>query len=90
MILGTWMYAKTLHLERLRAALAESRLQRATQAGLPFLLLSTPAWSELLVNHGKMGVVVGVAVIIGLGLGLWSMVHSRQARALNQEMERPS
>ena len=90
MILGTWMYAKTLHLERLRAALAESRLQRATQAGLPFLLLSTPAWSEPLVNHGKMGVVVGVAVIIGLGLGLWSMVHSRQARALNQEMERPS
>ena len=90
MILGTWMYAKTLHLERLRAALAESRLQRATQAGLPFLLLYTPAWSEPLVNHGKMGVVVGVAVIIGLGLGLWSMVHSRQARALNQEMERPS
>jgi heme exporter protein C len=90
MILGTWMYAKTLHLERLRAALAESRLQRATQAGLPFLLLSTPSWSEPLVNHGKMGVVVGVAVIIGLGLGLWSMVHSRQARALNQEMERPS
>ena len=90
MILGTWMYAKTLHLERLRAALAESRLQRATQAGLPFLLLSTPGWSEPLVNHGKMGVVVGVAVIIGLGLGLWSMVHSRQARALNQEMERPS
>ena len=89
MILGTWMYAKTLHLERLRAALAESRLQRATQAGLPFLLLSTPGWSEPLVNHGKMGVVVGVAVIIGLGLGLWSMVHSRQARALNQEMERP-
>ncbi|HAI00434.1 MAG TPA: hypothetical protein DCL98_02920 [Flavobacteriales bacterium] len=90
MILGTWMYAKTLHLERLRAALAESRLQRATQAGLPFLLLSTPGWSEPLVNHGKMGVVVGVAVIIGLGLGLWSMVRSRQARALNQEMERPS
>ena len=90
MILGTWMYAKTLHLERLRAALAESRLQRATQSGLPFLLLTTPAWSDPLVNHGKMGVVVGVAVIIGLGLGLWSMVHSRQARALNQEMERPS
>ena len=90
MILGTWMYAKTLHLEKLRAALAESRLQRATQAGLPFLLLSTPAWSEALVNHGKMGVVVGVAVIIGLGLGLWSMVHSRQARTLNQEMERSS
>ena len=89
MILGTWMYAKTLHLERLRAALAESRLQRATKAGLPFLLLTTPAWSEPLVKHGKMGVVVGVAVIIGLGLGLWSLVHTRQARVLNQELERP-
>lgn len=88
MILGTWMYAKTLRLERLRATLAESRLQRATQAGLPFLLLTTPTWSDPLMKDGKMGVVVGVAVIIGLGLGLWSLVHSRQARALNQEIER--
>ncbi|MGB2292381.1 MAG: hypothetical protein ACPH5L_08705, partial [Flavobacteriales bacterium] len=90
MILGTWMYAKTLRLERLRATLAESRLQRATQAGLPFLLLTTPSWSDPLVKDGKMGVVVGVAVIIGLGLGLWSLVHSRQARDLNQEIERHS
>ena len=90
MILGAWMYAKTLHLERMRATLAVSRLQRATKAGLPFLLLTTSTWSEPLVNHGKMGVVVGVAVIIGLGLGLWSLVHTRQARALNQEMEHHS
>ena len=88
MILGTWMYAKTLHLERLRAALAESRLQRATKAGLPILPLTTPTWSDPLLSHGKMGVVVGVAVIIGLGLGLWSLVHGSQARALNQEIER--
>ena len=90
MILGTWMYAKTLHLERLRAALAESRLQRTTKAGLPFLLLTTPTWSDPLVNHGKMGVVAGVAVIIGVGLGLWGLVHRSQARTLNQEIERHS
>ena len=82
------MYAKTLHLERLRAALAESRLQRATKAGFPILLMTTPTWSDPLLSHGKMGVVVGVAVIIGLGLGLWSLVHGSQARALNQEIER--
>ena len=88
MILGTWMYAKTLRLERMRATLAGSRLQRATKAGLPFFLLTTSTWSDPLVNDGKMGVVVGVAGIIGVGLGLWSLVHSRQARDLNQEIER--
>ena len=88
MILGTWMYAKTLRLEQMRATLADSRLQRATKAGLPFLLLTTSTWSDPLVNDGKMGVVVGVAVIIGVGLGLWSLVHRSQARALNQEIER--
>ena len=90
MILGTWMYAKTLRLERMRTTLAESRLQRATKAGLPFFLLTTSTWSDPLVKDGKMGVVVGVVVIIGVGLGLWSLVHSRQARDLNQEIERHS
>ena len=90
MILGSWMYAKTLRLERMRATLAESRLQRATKAGLPFFLLTTSTWSDPLVNDGKIGVVVGVAVIIGVGLGLWSLVHIRQARDLNQEIERHS
>ena len=90
MILGSWMYAKTLRLERIRATLAESRLQRATKAGLPFFLLTTSTWSDPLVNDGKMGVVVGVAVVIGVGLGLWSLVHIRQARDLNQEIERHS
>ena len=90
MILGSWMYAKTLRLERMRATLAESRLQRATKAGLSFFLLTTPTWSAPLVNDGKMGVVVGVAVIIGVGLGLWGLVHRSQARTLHQEIERHS
>ena len=88
MILGTWMYAKTLHLERMRATMAESRLQRATKAGLPFAALTASTWSDPLTNDGKMGVVVGVAIIIGLGLGIWSLVHARESKALNQENER--
>ena len=90
MILGTWMYAKTLQLERMRATLAESRLQRATKAGLPFAALTVSTWSDPLVADGKMGVVVGVAIIIGLGLGLWSLVHARTSKVLNQKNQRPA
>ena len=90
MILGTWMYAKPLQLERMRATLAESRLQRATKAGLPFAALTASTWSDPLVADGKMGVVVGVAIIIGLGLGLWSLVHARTSKVLNQKNQRPA
>jgi hypothetical protein len=90
MILGTWMYAKTLHLEKLRDTLAKSQLQRGTKAGLPMALLTTSAWSDPLVSDGKMGVVFGVAMIIGVGLSIWMLTYVRQAKALNSRSKRPS
>ena len=90
MILGTWMYSKTLHLEKLRDTLAKSQLQRGTKAGLPMALLTTSAWSDPLVSDGKMGVVFGVAVIIGVGLSIWMLTYVRQAKALNSRSKRPS
>ena len=73
MILGTWMYALQLRIERWRTLRADVKLSRAC---MPLgVLLVTPATTSGLENvfmvDGKMPVVTGVAIIILLGLALW-------------------
>ncbi|MDA1243040.1 MAG: cytochrome c biogenesis protein CcsA [Bacteroidetes bacterium] len=90
MILGTWMYAVALKVERLRANLDEARTHRGSwraQLMIPALLLPAQATQggqleALFFADGKMPVVVGVAVIIGVGLTVWWAIHLRRIRQL--------
>ena len=87
MILGTWMYSLALKTERLRVRIADARL---TRASIPLaLLLVTPASTSSLeavfLTSGKMPVVVGVAVIIVVGLGLWWVRAVRELRRLTRD-----
>ena len=63
MILGTWMYSIALKVEQAKARLDERNLTRAV--ALP--LVGTTSWLDGFEASGKVPVVVGVAVIIGVG-----------------------
>lgn len=87
MILGTWMYALQLRMERSRARIAEAQLMRSN---MPLALLfvtpaSTSSLEAVFTASGKMPVVVGVAVIIFLGLGLWWILAARELRRLSRQ-----
>ena len=87
MILGTWMYSLALKMERLRVRIADARLTRASMP-LPMLLVTPASTSNLeavFTASGKMPVVVGVAVIILVGLGLWWVRAARELRRLSRE-----
>ena len=87
MILGTWMYALQLRMERSRARIAEAQLMRSN---MPLALLfvtpaSTSSLEAVFTASGKMPVVVGVAVIILAGLGLWWVRTARTLQRLSEE-----
>ena len=87
MILGTWMYALQLRMERSRARIAEAQLMRSN---MPLALLfvtpaSTSSLEAVFTASGKMPVVVGVAVIIFIGLGLWWILAARELRRLSRQ-----
>jgi len=87
MILGTWMYSLALKTERMRVRIADARLTRANMP-LPLLLVTPASTSNLeavFTASGKMPVVVGVAVIIVMGLGLWWVRAVRELRRLDRE-----
>jgi heme exporter protein C len=104
MILGTWMYALALKVERLQANIHEARMRQGTwrtQGMLPAFLLPAQATQggqleALFFANGKMPVVLGVAIIIGAGLTLWWVLHLRRLRQLHSvwdalpSSERPS
>ena len=88
MILGTWMYSLALKLERLRVFKADSAWKRASMP-LPLLFMSpasTSSLEEVFTSSGKMPVVVGVAVIIFVGLGLWWLRAMRELRRLKSDV----
>ena len=73
MILGTWMYALQLRIERWRTHRTEAQFSKAC---MPLgMLLVTPASTSglegVFMVDGKMPVVTGVAVIILVGLAIW-------------------
>ena len=81
MILGTWMYSIALKIEQANARLDERNLTRAV--ALP--LVGTTSWLDGFEASGKMPVVVGVAVIIGVGLSLWWILNLRALKRIEQE-----
>ena len=87
MILGTWMYRLQLRIEQTRERLAEAQL---TKSSMPLALLfvppaSTSSLETVFMASGKMPVVVGVAVIILAGLGLWWLRTARTLQRLSEE-----
>ena len=81
MILGTWMYSIALKIEQAKARLDERNLTRA----LALPLVGTTSWLDGFEASGKMPVVVGVAVIIGVGLSLWWILNLWALKRLEQE-----
>ena len=81
MILGTWMYAIALRIERLKASIEERNVSRAWAVPL----LSTGSWLGVFETQGKMPVVTGVAIIIVVGLLLWWALNLRTLKRLEQE-----
>lgn len=81
MILGTWMYAIALRIERLKASIEERNVSRAWVVPL----LSTGSGLGVFETQGKMPVVTGVAIIIVVGLLLWWALNLRTLKRLEQE-----
>ena len=73
MILGTWMYALQLRIERWRTHRTDAQFSKACMP-LGMLLVtptSTSGLEGVFMVDGKMPVVTGVAVIILVGLAIW-------------------
>ncbi len=87
MILGTWMYSLQLRIERSRDVILESKLTRSNMPLAMFLVTQTSTSSVEMwfLSHGKMPVVVGVALIIFGGLILWWIRTARALQHLSEE-----